>query len=408
MTPRRTRPALQARSRSKTVVVAAVAVITVWLLLDGGSRSAVAQILPRPTSSTATTTTTLPKTTSTTIAPGGEWQGSHWAAPTKDGDTVADGNFRGTFVHRPSPPAIDRVDLTITYAEGYAHAPSCGAAPGPYAEHAPSTPTTTPAGAPDDSSTMSFDFEVGFRCNGLYDVTATATLEPPADVSQHDLTLTSLRVAVPPQPPASLVATDNGSRTVTVKWDPPSDQPPDLVGYRVARRATAAGSPVEVLGDIGPEGRSFDDVTLGEGGGTYYYGVQTLRSSPVGVLTSDAVLTAAPLTIAGANRGGGGGGSVSGVPTTADPGSGGTGVQHFDDTLAADEGELGAGDPLANVPGGDTVQRFVGGEEGSGLVKPSAVALNIAVWAALLLFLTRRAARAERADRLAIQLEHTA
>ena len=88
------------------------------------------------------------------------------------------------------------------------------------------------------------------------------------------------------------------------------------------------------------------------------------------------------------------------------PASGPAATAHFDETtLAADEGEQGANDPLAALPGGGTIQRFAG-HDGAGLIKPFAAALDLAVWAGLLLFLTRRAASAARADALTVELEH--
>lgn len=409
----RSRPpdhALLARSRSRAVLLVAISTLVAYACIDGPAalRALAQTVTTSSTTSTSlpTTTTVEPTTSTPTTTTPAEWQGSKWTKPTTDGATVVDGVFDGVFRHRPSNPRIDHVELEITYSTGFTHPPACGVPPGPYTQQATSASSTTTPSDPADGDKMVFDFEVGFRCNGLYDVTAHAELERPAGEVSHDLELRTLRVAVPPQPPSSLVATDNGNHVVTVAWQPPTDQPPDLIGYRISRQEASSAN-VEVLGDAAVDARSFDDGSLPAEGGSYFYRVQTLRSSPNGPVASEPVATGSPLAVRGsAGGGGGGGGSASGTRTPADPGSGGSGVQHFDDTLPADEGELGAGDPLANVPGGDTVQRFVSGD-GMGLVTPSAVALNIAVWAALLLFLTRRAAHEDRMARLELEFEHS-
>jgi hypothetical protein len=249
---------------------------------------------------------------------------------------------------------------------------------------------------------MTFLFEVAFTCNGLYDATATAT----ARVQQgknltHDLVLKNLHIAVPPQSPLSFVATDNGNQTVTLTWQPPSKAPPDLTGYRLSRRDPASQA-FTAIGDAPPEAPMFTDANIPSTGGKYFYQVETLRKSPNGTLLSTPVVTSEALAVGG-GASSGRGKSVSGQPSPQSPGNG---VQHFDDstTLAADEGEPGSGD-LA-LPGAGTIQRFAG-RDGAGLIKPFAAALDLAVWAGLLLFLTRRAAGAARADALALELEHS-
>ena len=98
---------------------------------------------------------------------------------------------------------------------------------------------------------MDFLFEVAFRCNGIYDATATATLDSPGPVRPrgHDLKLHNLNIAVPPQPPIGFAATDGGDRTVTLSWSPPKDAPPDLVGYRLSRKDAAASKTVDITTD---------------------------------------------------------------------------------------------------------------------------------------------------------------
>jgi hypothetical protein len=246
---------------------------------------------------------------------------------------------------------------------------------------------------------MNFLFEVPFTCNGIYDATATATSDN--GFYSHDITLTGLHIAVPPQSPLSFLATDNGNRTVTLTWQAPNQKPPDLAGYRISRR-DASATDYSGTADVATNVFSITDTSIPPTGGSYFYKVETLRSSPNGTLTSNPVITSEALVVGGSTTGTPGK-RVGGVPAPRTD-SGGTGVQHFDETtLAADEGEPGSGD-LA-LPGGDTIQRFAG-RDGAGLIKPFAAALDLGVWAGLLLFLTRRAASAERAAVLAIELEH--
>jgi hypothetical protein len=254
---------------------------------------------------------------------------------------------------------------------------------------------------------MDFLFKVAFRCNGVYDATATATLDQP--VPTHDLKLYDINIAIPPQPPRNFLATDNGNRTVTLTWSPPSDAPPDLAGYRLSRK-DAGGSSFGALGTATPAVNSYDDANIPAAGGSYVYRIETLRKASVStnpplvsapITTNDVLVVGGasatvPKTSGGSASGGGGGGrGYDQIPG---------GATHFDppSTLVADEGEPGHGD-LA-LPGAGTIQRFAG-REGAGLIKPFAAALDLAVWAGLLLFLTRRAASAARADALMVEIE---
>lgn len=363
--------------------------------------------LPVPDCETTTTTPTTPTTTPTTPTTDptdASWEGSRWITPAANGATVTEGTFSGEFVHTPGTVAIESADLDVTYASGFQAPEGCGPAPGPQPRQGASTTSTS---TPETESRLAFFFEVAFTCNGLYDAVATGTLEaqdPSPPDADFDLELSSVRVAVRPQPPRSLLATDNGNQTVTIVWEAPTDMPPDVVGFRVSRRP-ASSTVVEVLADTLAGTLSFDDTDIPAAGASFFYRVQTLRNSPNGLLVSDPVPTAEALVI-GAS-GSGGGGQASGNRPAPDPGSGGTGVQRFDDALAEDDRELGDEEAAPTDPfGGDTVQRFVD-QDGAGLLKPIGAALNIGVWAALLLFLTRRAASAERAERLALELEQS-
>jgi hypothetical protein len=107
-------------------------------------------------------------------------------------------------------------------------------------------------------------------------------------------------------------------------------------------------------------------------------------------------VTEGALSVAGVEHRGRSGGTVGG---TVPPNAGGTGAQHYDTTLPGDDEASGQAEP-----GGDTIQRF-DDDAGAGLIKPFAGALNLGVWAALLLFLTRRAATADRAALQSIHVE---
>jgi hypothetical protein len=249
---------------------------------------------------------------------------------------------------------------------------------------------------------MDFLFEVAFRCNGVYNATATATLDSPDPATQtHDLTLHDINVAVPPQSPNTFLAIDNGNRTVTLTWNAPNDAPPDLVGYRLSRK-DKGGSSFGLLGTTPPTELSFTDANIPAAGGSYFYEIETLRKASIPTnapLASPAVPTAQALVVDGTP---GSVGGNSGRPSGGGGGQGG-GTPHFDETtLAADEGEPGSGDFA--LPGAGAIQRFAG-RDGAGLVKPFAAALDLAVWAGLLLFLTRRAKGAAREEELAVEFE---
>src|SRR5205823_4461081 len=121
-------------------------------------------------------------------------------------------------------------------------------------------------------------------------------------------------------------------------------------GYRLSRE-DANGTTFGPLGTTAPDVRSFTDTNVPATGGAYFYRIETLRKSPGGLLASSSVTTAAALTVdgtpgsvSGSGSGSGGGGSGAGGPT------------HYDSTtLAADEGEPGGDDPLAALPGGNTI-----------------------------------------------------
>jgi hypothetical protein len=360
------------------------------------------------------------------------WSGSGFTRPDNYG-TSTDAVFTGVFKHTPPAP-IASVELAVDFASGDSHSAKCEPAPSTQTHTyetattttvepsttEPATTTTQPSG----SSKVDFSFDFTFICNGTYDLVATARVEDQSGRTpgplKKALTASSVRIAIAPPSPTAFQAADNGNRTVTLSWSPPQSYghapgpPPDFQGYRVSRRDAGGGTFGEI-GTTGPEGLTLTDSSIPPSGGSYLYQVETLRkfaSSPP-VTTTAALVVGGPSQNSSGGAGGTGGASGGGAAKRApsggqDTGASGGGATHFDppSTLAADEGELGASDPLGGVPGGATIQRF--GRSGAGLVKPFAAALDLGVWAGLLLFLTRRAARDERAERLAltVELEH--
>jgi hypothetical protein len=356
------------------------------------------------------------------------WDGSGFTTPASYGTSV-NGRFEGVFKHTPAAP-IGSVDLDLQFSATDRPSPGCEPAPARQTQQYETTTTSTsvetstsgtpptdpvPTSTP-GSSSVTFGFTVTFTCNGVYDVTATGNIEDPSGATAAPLhksvSIVAVRVAVPPPPPASssFVATSNANRTVTLSWAAPAayatHAPPDFEGYRLSRE-DAGGSSFAVIGATGPNELTFTDSSIPASGGSYVYSVESVRK----FATSPAVVTASPLAVGGAG-GGTSGGSVGGgsgggrvTATTADPGSGGTGKVQFDsNTLPGDNAEPGSNDALSAIPGGGAVQRFAAGA-GAGLLKPFATALDLGVWAALLLFLTRRAAKAERALLSTVEVE---
>jgi hypothetical protein len=361
------------------------------------------------------------------------WSGSRFTSPDNYG-TSTDGVFTGVFKHTPYAP-IASVNLAVDFSAGDTHPANCEPAPSTQThtyetatttsttvDTATTEPPTTTTQPPPPSSQVEFSFDFTFRCNGTYDLVATARVEDQSGSTPGPLkkaiTASAVRIATAPPSPTAFQAADNGNRTVTLSWSAPQSYgrapgpPPDFQGYRVSRKDAGGGAFAEI-GTTGPSGLTLTDSSIPPSGGSYIYQVETLRK----FASSPPVTTVAPLVIAGPtpNSSAGGTGGASGGGTgrrggssAQDSGTSGGGATHFEEptTLAADEGELGAADPLGGLPGGATIQRF--GRSGAGLLKPFAAALDLGVWAGLLLFLTRRAAREERADRLFVELEHPA
>jgi len=348
------------------------------------------------------------------------WDGSHWSSPRNGGQTVSDGVFSGTFVHQGTEPQIASVDLGFEFAG--VHEPTCELPPAPPTQNGSTTtitspdppPTSTPTTPTDPSptsaptnSTMDFLFEVGFPCNGVYNVTATASLDSPVE-DTHAITLLSINIAVPPQPPLNFFATDNGNRTVTLTWTAPNDAPPDLAGFRISRMEKGIAA-FELLGTTPPATFTFTDASIPAAGGSYFYAIETLRKAPNprnAPLASLPITTGQALVVNGSGQsvagGSPGGGGSAGGGGSGSRGGGGSGANSSDRGTLVDEAEPGVGE--LPIPGAGAIQRFAG-RDGAGLLKPFAAALDIAVWAGLILFLTRRAARQAREDALFVELE---
>jgi len=354
------------------------------------------------------------------------WEGSSFTSPSSY-STTTDAVFSGVFRHTPPAP-ISKVTLHVEFSATDSPGSGCRPAPSDQTMTYPtsSTPTTIdpPPDPPDpstptteqpkQSSDVQFSFQVPFTCNGVYDATATAFIDDPTgDVPpplNKSISIVGVRVAVAPPPPASISATDAGNHTVNVTWAAPvayagrGTPPPDFVGYRVSRK-DGAGS-FTAIANTAPDVLTVADTAIPESGGAFVYEVEAVRkfASSAPVATNGTLDIAPPR--AGGSRGGAGSTSAVGggapAPTTTDPGAGGTGTAFYDSL--ADEGPEPGGNALGS---GGAVQRFRGGQDGAGLLTPVAAALNLGVWAGLLLFLTRRAAKAERAALLGVQVEHS-
>ena len=186
-----------------------------------------------------------------------------------------------------------------------------------------------------------------FVLNGTYQVAACGTYSSGA--CQSTFRATSVGLAVPPSPPASVSATSAGSQ-VTIKWSPPRNAPPDLAGFAVSRD----GHDVYACStdDLGPGAsvpcpQSFT-VADHPGAGKFAYAVRSLR---LGVdSASNDVVTSAALTASG--------GAVT-VPGPAG-GSGSAGANQGNSVPLSTIGGNGTGHgnnvslsaPTTTVPGG--------------------------------------------------------
>jgi hypothetical protein len=158
--------------------------------------------------------------------------------------------------------------------------------------------------------------------NGTYQVLPCGTYASGA--CQSTFPPSSVGLAVPPYPPASVTATLAGSQ-VTIDWAPPPSRPPDLAGYALSRN----GRDLYICStdDLGP-GASLPcpqslSVADHPGAGRYSYAVRTIRlgvdTASRDVVSSSSVgARGGGVTVTGSTTGSGG----SGPPATGSvPGS---------------------------------------------------------------------------------------
>lgn len=279
----------------------------------------------------------------------------------------------------------------------------------------PEPPTTAPSGGESRTVESTWIFRVDPGCNGVYDLAVLATADPAGPAEPGDpgtqsapLEVDGIRLSLAPPPPGAVDAVLAGDRTVTVRWTAPADwsgpggPPKDALGYRVLRDV-GDGAPVTVA-ETGADAASVIDDDLVEApAGSYRYRVVALRAGASGApIASEAVedvvdLAAPPSATSTSPRPGAGGGSVGGrrvggrvgQPAVAPP------TTEFDPGFAPelDYGDSELGAPEAVPPADANLLEFTNeGPAGAGLLVPFAVALCLAVWAAHLRHLSRRAA----------------
>ncbi|HEY2813850.1 MAG TPA: fibronectin type III domain-containing protein [Acidimicrobiales bacterium] len=334
---------------------------------------------------------------------------SHWTEPTTNDTTTTDGVFAGTFENG----TIDRVQLTLTNANA---APGCAGSANASVDYQRPPPPEFPP--PRD-----FSFAEGDAiCNGVYSATAQSEFLPnPTAPPQtiETLTLSDITVAVPAPAPAGVTATPQGGGSVALAWtsgygDRPA--PPDFSGYQIYR-VDSSHKRQQVL-PTPTMATSYSDVDV-PATGTYTYEVDAVRAGAATTAsTSQPVKVFLPSSASGSSSGAAGGlaGTSSTSSTTGATGAPGlsgpqsattpaTAVFNGSGTLADDAEPGGQQAAAANLPGDGSVRIGRGSSSGAGLLKPFAAALVAAVWAGLFFFLSRRAAKANRAL-LPVHVEH--
>lgn len=120
---------------------------------------------------------------------------------------------------------------------------------------------------PADTTEATFDFDVTFPCNRVYQLVVTVVFEeeglplidPPPDPVSVPLTFS---VAIPPAEVEGLEATyDGGTREVRLTWAPNPE--PDLVGYLVERNPPGPTGFVRIGDGVMPE-TAFTDPDIGD------------------------------------------------------------------------------------------------------------------------------------------------
>jgi len=305
-----------------------------------------------------------------------------------------DGVFVASFEHPSNVTYANiRIQTTSTAPPGCATPPFVD-------DPSPAQTTQQPR-----STTVSHPLALAFQCNGTYDMQAvanqahvdcTATPTPPAPACL-EIDWTGVTVAIPAPPPRDVNATANSDGSITVTWNSGYDTapPPDFVGFSVWR--IDANGKATMVKSLAATATSYTDVDM-TGPAPYTYRVDAARQTWVPVSSATTPSGVTPITQPGASS------------TTATTAASTPATAVFDPpTLAGDEPGVNEppsipADPTA--PRASTTQRFSGsGRPGEGLVKPFATALVLGVWAALFLFLSRRAARLDPHAR-PIEVEH--
>jgi hypothetical protein len=327
---------------------------------------------------------------------------NRWTAPTADNETTTTGVFSGTFRNWP----IDTVKLTLTAADPASGCPPVTTATIEYPRPAPSEPPP---------ATRDFSFQEGdVVCNGTYDARAESqvkSLQQGAEPRTIDtLVLRNITVAVPARPPGNVAASPENDGTVELSWTngyADVAPPPDFEGFQLYR-VDSDGNRQQIL-PRPTTSTSYGDVDV-PASGTYTYDVEARRS---GAEPSTARSGSVTVTVpAGSSLTGRPSSTTRSATAPATPGAPASspaqqrsGPPAFtQDGLALGDGEAGgpAGPRVAAVRVGDGPR----GSSGQGLLEPVAGALAAAVWAALLLWLSRRATRAARASPVVVELEH--
>lgn len=276
------------------------------------------------------------------------------------------------------------------------------------------TSPTTPTTEPGEPVTATWTFREDPGCNGVYDVsvTATATLPPvvgsePTTTTSQPLVAEEVRVSLAAESPASVTADRAGDGVVTVRWEPPrswAETPPvDALGY-IVQRVGDDGAPVTIGNNLSLDERTVaDDDLVQSPPGHYRYHVVALREGADGEVirskAGEAVLEIAPPPTTAPPATSGGGSSlgarprarVGGVPPASS-------VQvpqpevdlGFEEALDYGERELGEEQAVPPADAGlfDVTEEPV---SGAGLLAPVAIGLCLAVWAGHLRHLARRA-----------------
>lgn len=278
----------------------------------------------------------------------------------------------------------------------------------------PTQPDTPPPTAPSGHVDEAFHtFSVDPDCNGVYDATVVARVDPPGEATSpgdqgttsDPVTLNGIRISLDAPAPGSPAADLGGDRRVTVRWAVPApwapSAPPDARGYRVDRVA-ADGTTTTVATLADPASTTVTDELAAAPPGRYAYRVVALRSDALGEAVLDSAAVEASVEITGtttAPSAGGRGGAARGGGTprvggsATAPGQPAVGLPDPGFDAELDYSDLEEGPEHAIPPADGGFFQVTGeGPVGAGLAVPGAVALCLAVWAGHLRHLARRAA----------------